>query len=188
MIPWPTVLIDRLAFPLQLMSSAYAALLAGMLGIPIHRDGVNLAVMPGMDAPPVYAMVVAQACSGLTSLLVLLALGYLIAYHTPVRWAWKALLLGAVIPLTLCANAIRLTIILIAGAHHNPGLAKWIHDHEGPVLIFGCSLALTALRHGVLIWSQPRSLQPETPPSETLLAETLLEGNALVALPPVDPQ
>jgi exosortase len=169
MIPWPTTLIDHLAFPLQLMSSAYAALLAGMLGIPIQRDGVNLAVQATPGMPPIYSIIVAQACSGLTSLLVLLALGYLIAYHTPVRWYWRVMLMGATIPLTLCANALRLTIILIAGAHHNPGLAKWLHDHETPALIFLCSLVLTALRQGILIWSQPRA---------TAQGGTAVEGSA----------
>jgi exosortase len=199
MIPWPTILIDRLAFPLQLMSSAYAALLAGMLGIPIQREGVNISVVPGPNTPPIYSIVVAQACSGLTSLLVLLALGYLIAYHTPVRWYWRALLMCAIVPLTLCANAVRLTVILVAGAHHNPGLAKWIHDHETPVLIFLCSMALTALRHGILVWSQPRphasddaeaSVEPLTASSveSSVVAVEVnaVEGKAVVAIPTID--
>lgn len=149
-IPWPTTLVERIAFPLQLVSSAYAALFAGMLGLPIHREGVQLTVLSAPDGQPVYAILVARQCSGLASLMVLLALGYLVAACTPASWVGRALLLLAVPPLALFTNAIRLTLILLAGAHHSEALARWVHDHEAPVLVFLSSLALLALRHGVL--------------------------------------
>lgn len=156
MIPWPTTITERLAFPLQLSSSSYAALFSGILGLPIHRDGVSLYVWPDLDKDPVYGIMVAQKCSGMTSLMVLLALGYMIAYFTPVKIGWKALLLGTVVPLTLLANSVRLTLILMAGAHHSAKFAQWVHDNEGPVLIFFCSLGLMGLRHLILSWSRPQ--------------------------------
>lgn len=152
MIPWPTTLTERLAFPLQMTSSAYAAMLGGMLGLPIHRDGIHLHVMPSMDAPPVYSIIVARQCSGLTSLVVLLAMGYLIAYHTPVKLGWRALLVAAVLPLTLFSNSIRLTLILAAGGYQSPALARWVHDHEAPVLVLLCSIGLLGLRQALLVW------------------------------------
>ena len=157
MIPWPSTLTGALAFPLQLISSAYAAQLAGMLGIPILRDGVQLAVVPNLNAPPVYSIIVAQACSGLTSMSVLLALGYLIAYFTPARLGWRAALVVVVVPLTVLLNAIRLTMVLVAGANHRPALAQWVHDHEQPVLVFLCSLGLLGLRHLLLQWLASRA-------------------------------
>ena len=160
MIPWPTTLIDRIAFPLQLASSSYAALFAGIVGIPVIRDGVHLAVQTSPDVAPIYSIVVAQACSGLTSLTVLLALAYLIAYYTPVRFYWRVLLVAVVVPLTLFNNALRLTIILVVGAHHRPALAHWIHDHESPVLLFLCSLGLIFIRH--LITSHTTDVMAES--------------------------
>src|SRR5207245_11702659 len=94
-------------------------------------------------------------CSGITSLIVLLALGYLIAYHTPLRLQWRALMVAAVVPLALVTNAVRLTFVLLAGAHISSAVAKQIHDHEPPVLIFLCSVGLVALRHALLCWVQP---------------------------------
>ena len=152
MIPWPTTLTERLAFPLQMTSSAYAAMLGGMLGLPIHRDGIHLHVMPSLHAPPVYSIIVARQCSGLTSMVVLLAMGYLIAYHTPVKLGWRALLVAAVLPLTLFSNSIRLTLILAAGGYQSPELAKWVHDHEAPVLVLLCSVGLLGLRQALLAW------------------------------------
>jgi exosortase len=154
MIPWPTTVVERLAFPLQLTSSAYAAILCGLMGLPIQREGVHLAVQPNPDADPIYSVLVARQCSGLTSLIVLLALGYLVAYHTPVRLGWKALLVALVVPLALLSNAIRLSLILLAGANHGEKFATWVHDNEAPVLIFLCCLALLGLRSAVMHWAR----------------------------------
>jgi exosortase len=161
MIPWPTTFIDRIGFPLQLMSSSYAALLGGLCGLPIHQDGVQLAIMPDPIGKPIYSILIAQKCSGLTSLMVLLALGYLIAYHTDVKLGWRALMLAAVVPLALFTNVVRLTFILLAGGHSSPAVAQWIHDHEGPVLIFFCSMGLMAVRHGLLAWIPRTPAVPE---------------------------
>jgi exosortase len=152
MSPWPQTVTTRLAFPLQLTSSAYAALLGGICGLPVHQEGVHLCVLGGPGQKPVYDILVGQQCSGLNSLMVLLALGYLIAYHTPVALLWRAALMLAVVPMTLLLNAVRLTLILVVGAHFSAALAQWVHDHETPVLISLCSLALWALRQGLVAW------------------------------------
>ena len=145
-VPWPTTLIARLQFPLQLTSSAYAAMFTGILGIPVQQDGVTLSVVPDPSRPPTYTILVAQQCSGLTSLIVLLAVGYLIACHTRVGWMKRLLLFGLTAPLALLANALRLTFVLAAGASHGAGVAQWVHDHEQPVLVLLCTLGLMAVR------------------------------------------
>ena len=168
MIPWPTLLIDKLSFPMQLMSSSYAAMLGGMVGLPLHREGVNISVL---IKPEPYNIIVAKECSGLTSLIVLMALGYLIAYFTPVKLGWRALLFLTVIPLALLTNAVRLTAILIFGGYVSTSMAKWVHDNEGPVLIFICSVGLMALRQMLVTWLNTKPLAlPE-------------EGNAVVPIP-----
>jgi len=150
--PWPTTLVEKVSFPLQLSSSSYAAFFTGMLGIPIHREGVEIHVLNASGDAPIYSILVAQKCSGLTSLNVLLSLGYLIALLTPIAWWGRILLVGIVVPLTLFANATRLMFILIAGAYHGSVVAQWIHDHEQPVLIFFCSLGLMSTRSVLMRW------------------------------------
>ncbi len=154
-IPWPTTLVDRISFPLQLASSAYAALFAGICGLPVVRNGVQLFVQTSPTAKPIYSILVAQACSGMTSLNVLLALGYLIAYYTDVKWGWRFLMVLCVIPLALFLNATRLTFVLLAGAKISPSVAKWVHDNEEPVLVFFSSILLLLLRQGLLTWTGP---------------------------------
>jgi len=168
MIPLPMTFQEHLAFPLQLTSSSYAGLLGGLLGVPVVRDGVLMMVVPNPAAKPIYSMMVAQKCSGLTSLTVLLTLAYVIAYFTPLKLGWRALMVMVVFPLTLLTNTLRLTIILLAGNYHSPALAGWIHDHETPVLISLCSMALMGMRHALITWTQREPAQ---------------EGGALVTLP-----
>lgn len=157
-IPWPTTLVSTLAFPMQLISSAYSALFAGMLGLPIHREGVHVSVMSESGDKSVYSMLVAQQCSGLTSLMVLLAFAYLVAYFTPLRWWARPILVVSVIPMALLANAIRLTIILLVGGLASPYWAGWVHDREQPVLIFLCSFGLLGLRLLLLRWAPKESI------------------------------
>ncbi|WP_246386099.1 exosortase/archaeosortase family protein [Armatimonas rosea] len=151
-IPWPTTLVSAISFPLQLFSSAYAALFAGMLGMPIHRNGVEIFVTSESGDKVIYSIIVAQKCSGLTSLMVLLAFTYLIAYFTPVRWWGRLLMMSAVAPLALFGNAVRLTIILLVGGHYGAKPAQWVHDNEQPILIFLCSFGLLGLRALLMRW------------------------------------
>lgn len=165
MIPWPTTVVERLAFPLQLTSSAYSALLGGMIGLNIHRDGVQMAVLNEAGTAPVYAVTVARQCSGLTSMIVLLALGYLAAYFTPTTPVRKAILWASVVPLALFTNAVRMTLILLAGEQGGRDVAQFVHDNEAPVLIFLCMLGLMVIRWGLLSWFPPGP-PPPSPPQE----------------------
>ena len=61
MIPWPMTVVEHISFPLQIMSSSYAGLLAGLCGVPVVRDGVYLSVVPDAAAKPIYSMMVAQS-------------------------------------------------------------------------------------------------------------------------------
>jgi len=181
-IPWPTTVVERLAFPLQITSSAYAALFGGLMGLPIVREGVHLFVVPDPAKDPVYSVIVARQCSGLTSLMVLLALGYLIAYHTPVKLGWRALMLGLVVPITLFNNALRITLILVAGTYWGKGVATWVHDNEAPVLVFLCSIGLMLIRWAILTWtSVPRFSDLDDSPARE-------HGSYVIQEPIADPQ
>jgi exosortase len=149
-IPWPTSVTSGLAFPLQMASSSYAAQLAGMLGMNVVRHGVQLAVFGHGSLQPLYAITIAAPCSGLTSTTVLLALGYLIAYRTPAPMYVRALLMAAVIPVSLACNAVRLTLVLAAGAYVSPGFGGTVHDHEAPILVSMCCLTLIGIRWLIL--------------------------------------
>ena len=83
MIPVPTIILNQLTFPLQLLASEVAAAILPVLGVPVLREGnvMNLPAMP---------LEVAVACSGIRSLMSLVTLaiiyGYLLEKRLWVRW------------------------------------------------------------------------------------------------------
>src|SRR5581483_1213802 len=74
-------------------------------GVPVRRSGFDLFVGR-------FHFVVAEACSGLSSLLALLCLATLIvglAHSSPAR---RIILILLVVPIVLTANVIRVTLVL----------------------------------------------------------------------------
>src|SRR2546425_2930589 len=72
-IPVPAVIYFNISVPLQTIAASAASTVLHVAGVPVARDG-NTLLLPGA------ALEVADACSGIRSLTVLLALGALWAY------------------------------------------------------------------------------------------------------------
>ena len=102
MIPLPAIIMNAVAFPLQLFAAKTATYCLYNFGIPVLREG-NVIVLAGTT------LEVAEACSGIRSLQALLALGTVYAYFTQhVMWKrWTLVLLS--IPIAIAANAFRVT-------------------------------------------------------------------------------
>jgi exosortase len=101
MIPLPAILYYQLTFPLQLWASRLGA--GGLVALGIHtvREG-NLLVLPNCT------LNVVEACSGIRSLLSLLAAVVAFAYLAePVGWK-RSVLAVASIPIAIAANGLRL--------------------------------------------------------------------------------
>ena len=160
-LPWPLSLTDRLAFPMQLISSTWAGMFCGVVGLSVERTGVQLAAFTGGSEMPAYVVAVTRQCSGFTSLLVLLAVGYLIAYVTPGRWYVRAALVAVAVPLAIVTNAFRLSVILFVGSHVSHGAAKWVHDRETPFLVLLCTLLLLGIRALLLNFAPPPPVSTE---------------------------
>lgn len=101
MIPIPAILFNQITFPLQLQASKVAAFTLPLFGVPILREG-NVITLPSMS------LEVAEACSGIRSLMSLATLaiiyGYLMEKRLWVRWA----LALASIPIAIAANSVRI--------------------------------------------------------------------------------
>jgi len=140
MIPWPDFLVELVSFPLQLLTSTYAAMVAGLLGIPIRREGIGL-YAPG------FAVTVAAACSGLRSMMAVMALAAIFAYFTRASLWKRCLLFLCGIPVALIANVVRVTLVLLVGLYWSKQVAVGMfHDYSSPVLVALCSLLMAALQ------------------------------------------
>jgi exosortase len=102
MVPLPAIVFNQIAFPLQLVASRIGAAGIQACAVPVLREG-NVIVLADTS------LEVAEACSGIRSLVSLLTLGILVGYFTDprlwVRWAIAI----AVIPIAIVANAARVT-------------------------------------------------------------------------------
>jgi EpsI family protein len=141
MVPWPDLLVERISFPMQLLTSTYAAMFAGLLGVPVRADGVNL-YLPERGV----SIAVAVACSGMRSLVALLAIAALFAYSLRAGMGRRWLLFAMGVPIALAANVLRVLLILLVGNARGQQAAIGFHDHSSPVLFFLCSLGLLGLR------------------------------------------
>jgi exosortase len=100
-------LLNSLGFALQELTARYAAAAAALCGVPVRRVGVDLFV--GTQ----FHFVVAEACSGLSSLLALLCLGTLIVGLAPLSLWRRSVLVALVVPIVLVANVVRVALVLV---------------------------------------------------------------------------
>ena len=151
MVVLPTAVIDKVGFPLQLYGSKSAAHAVNAMGIPVFSEGVNmtLSMKDGSDA----SFAVAQACSGMNSMVELVAMSALLAYLMPLMtFPRRVAMLVFAAPIALLANLTRLIgILLIARGISLNFAMKVFHEWSSPVL-FMIALGLMYLLAKGLIW------------------------------------
>jgi len=161
MIPLPTVVYNQITFPLQLFASAVAEKSLDVLNVPVLRDG-NILELASQK------LSVAEACSGIRSLLSLsfLALVYAYLFDRKVWMRW--VLLMATVPIAIVANAARVTLTGVF-SEIDPALAAgFFHEAEGFV-IFAVALVMLVVVHQLLNWVYRRwHKEPSVPKEQTL--------------------
>ncbi len=147
MIPIPTLIVNQVTFPLQLLASKLASGLLEVVGVPVLRQG-NMIVLASMPLD------VAEACSGIRSLLTLVTLAIIYGYLMETRkWVRVVLALSAV-PIAVAANSIRVfgTLLLVQYGHVDE--AEGFYHALSGLLIFAVALFMLFSVHRVisLIW------------------------------------
>jgi exosortase len=137
MIPIPSIVFTRIAFPLQLLASQFGTTVMSAAGIPVLREG-NVLVLSNMS------LEVAEACSGIRSLVSLLTLGIVIGYFADRRsWARVTIALTT-IPIAIVTNGLRVAGTGIAARYYGSAAAEgFFHSFSG-WLVFLAALALLA--------------------------------------------
>src|SRR4051794_21058434 len=100
MIPLPSIIFNQIAFPLQLFASKVGEQAISVAGIPVQRDG-NILRLPSRT------LEVAEACSGIRSLVSLIMLGVVLGYFTERRTGRRVLIALSAVPIAILANAAR---------------------------------------------------------------------------------
>jgi exosortase len=143
MIPIPAIIFNQITFPLQLLASKVASTSLPWMGVPVLREG-NVIVLPAM------ALEVAEACSGIRSLMSLMTLAIIYGYLVERRVSVRVLLALASIPIAVTANSFRIVGTGLLVQYWDPEKAQgFFHEFSG-WLIFVISLAMLYLLHGVI--------------------------------------
>ena len=149
MIPIPGGVLDLVGFPMQLWASGSAAALLRLFGLEVARSGVNMSV-PGFDFQ------VAEACSGMSSLVALVGVTAVFAYIIRLPLLCKWILFFLALPIALAANVVRITTIALVGYQWGQDAAMNIfHDWSSPILFVSAVLFLFVISL-VLEWISGR--------------------------------
>jgi exosortase len=148
MIPIPAIVFNEVALPLQLVASRVGAGVLSALSIPVLREG-NVIVLANTS------LEVAEACSGIRSLISLLTLGIVYGYFADGR-AWTRLTVAlSTIPVAIAANGLRVAGTGIAAHYYGARAAEgFFHTFSGwIVFVVAFSMLFVVLR--LVLWAAP---------------------------------
>lgn len=141
MVPLPEPILVPLILKLQLWVSGTAVSLLHAGGVTILREG-NVMELPTGDQ-----LFVAEACSGITSLVTLIPLAVALAYfaHRGLKARWTIVL--AAIPLALFFNLLRVlgTVLAVVNGAGDMVTSGPLHDFAGLITFALACLALVAI-------------------------------------------
>jgi exosortase len=149
MIPIPAIIFNQIAFPLQLFASEFGAAVIEASNVPVLREG-NIITLAGTR------LEVAEACSGIRSLISLLTLGIVYGYFTDHRLWLRWFIALATIPIAIVANGLRVAGTGVLAHYYGAEAAEgFFHTFSG-WLVFGVAFAMLF----VVTWAL-RRLFPE---------------------------
>jgi exosortase len=142
-IPIPAIIFNEITFPLQILATKLASALLQLFNVPVLREGniIQLSVMK---------LEVAEACSGIRSLVSLFTLSIFYGYFLE-KSPWRRTILAvASIPIAIAANAVRIFGTGLCVQYWDPDKAMgFFHEFQGFVM-FVVSLGCLFIFHWVM--------------------------------------
>ena len=143
-IPLPAVLLNHITFPLQIFASELSSGLLPLAGVPVLREG-NIITLPAMP------LEVAEACSGIRSLMSLFTVAVIYGYLMEKRTLIRVLLALASLPIAVFANVARICGTGLCVQYWDPVKALgFFHEFSG-WLLFLVSLTCLYFTHKALV-------------------------------------
>jgi exosortase len=139
----PVSFIDTLGFNLRLAVAQNVAFFADKLGLALARSGTQLSSPDGH-----LQYDVAAACSGIRSLVALIALSLLVGYLWLRSWFPRVALAAACLPFVVIGNIVRVLFIVIAADKFGQDTAGTVHTVSGYLnfaVVFALLLGMVAL-------------------------------------------
>ena len=156
MIPMPPDWITPTINRLRLLVSRTAVDTLQLFDLPVAQAG-NVILLPEGS------LFVAEACSGITSMVTLIPVAVLLGYFTQTRFLPRLVLVLAVVPISMLGNMARVLFTVTAALEVGPHRATSgpVHETAGAlVYLFGC-LVLLLVDHLVSRVVHTRGPTPE---------------------------
>ena len=135
MFPLPTAALDSIGMPMKLFATSCGARMIDLFGIPVVREGFQLHFTSA-------SLLIGNPCSGLRSLIALLALGSLFAYLVDRPVSRRIGILVATIPIAIFCNIMRvIALSLVANSFGSEVATGLFHDLSG-FLAFALALVM----------------------------------------------
>lgn len=160
LLPIPGSMLDAILFPLKKQVSFIVEYLLYNAGYPVARTGVVLTIGQ-------YQLLIADACSGLNSMIALSGVGLLFVYLMQSRSVpYNLMMLISIIPIAFVANICRVLLLMLVTYYQGDRFGQEFHDYAGYLEIlfaFGGFFAFDAL---LRLFVDKRAVTA-TPPSPT---------------------
>ncbi|MHC4971804.1 MAG: exosortase/archaeosortase family protein [Planctomycetota bacterium] len=140
-VPIPLLAARSIHLVLRHVAAAGTAHVLDFMGYEVSRQATSLQVGP-------FAIEIADACSGFSTLTALLMVGLLLCYLARARWTRSALLLALVFPIAMFANLVRcIVLIMLVAAFDADILGTMLHPGSGvATFLLGLLLMMRAER------------------------------------------
>jgi exosortase len=142
-IPIPSIIFNQITFPLQILASKLASDLLPWFGVPVLREG-NVIQLPLMK------LEVAEACSGIRSMMSLFTLAVFYGYFMEKSNRRRVVIVLASIPIAIAANAVRILGTGLCVQYWDPDKAMgFFHEFSGWVIFLVSLVCLYLLHHAM---------------------------------------
>lgn len=136
LLPLPGWVIDQFTAPLKLLVSVLSFGIVEPMGIPIVRQGVTMTAGP-------YQLLVEDACSGMNSLIGLIAITLFYIYLLRnAGWRYSLFLLCLIIPVAIVANVLRIVILILLTYNFGDAVGQGFLHVTAGLFLFAVALVL----------------------------------------------
>ena len=144
MVPLPEVLLLSFSFRMKLLAATLATHVLHAMGVPALQAG-SLIRLPGI------AIMVDDTCSGLRSLMSLVALATLWTAFMPSAGRWRKLaMVASAVPIALAANIVRIAFLSLIGLVFGLQAAEGFIHYGSGMVVFGVAFLMLTLLNRLL--------------------------------------
>lgn len=138
MVPLPYIVYDALAFPLKLLVTKFSVISLKSMGVIVWQEG-NIIQFPET------VLEVADACSGMRSMMSLLALSVAYAFFLEINAIKRFILVLLAIPIAIFTNMLRVIGTGFLAQYYGSAAAEgFFHEFAG-LVVFGLAMVFLVL-------------------------------------------